>query len=196
MTDDRKLTEAEIEAFERDHFLADPTVSADQYPRLWNISAGMLYNRVVRALEPSPPEYLTVSLSPRHTDAELALAITEWNLLWEAAQFRRRLFSDEQLPVQLREIADRGDVNVVFVPKTASRYYEYARLFHLLPRSTIERHGLPLLRSGQWPYFSEFGEIGRYGGRRWCGRSPRTPTRFRGSGGRRCWMSGWASCAG
>ena len=34
------------------------------------------------------------------------------------------------------------------------------------------------------------------GGRRWCGRSPRTPTRFRGSGGRRCWMSGWASCAG
>src|ERR1700734_3877928 len=97
MTDDRKLTGAEIEAFERDHFLADPTVSADEYPRLWNISAGMLYNRVVRALEPSPPEYLTVSLRPRHIEAELALAITEWNLLWEAAQFRRRLFSDEQL---------------------------------------------------------------------------------------------------
>jgi hypothetical protein len=162
MTDDRKLTEAEIEAFERDHFLADPTVSADQYPRLWNISTGMLHNSVVRALEPSPPEYLTVPLSPRYTNDQLALAITEWNLLWEAAQFRRRLFSDEKLPLQVREIADRGDVNVVFVPKTASRYYEYAPLFHLLPRSTAERYGLPLLRSGQWPYFSEFGEIGRY----------------------------------
>jgi len=40
-------------------------------------------------------------------------------------------------------------VNVAFVPRTASRYYEYAPLFHLLPRSTVERHGLPLLRGGQ-----------------------------------------------
>jgi hypothetical protein len=62
----------------------------------------------------------------------------------------------------LREIADRGDVNIVFVPRTASRYYEYAPLFHLLPRAAIERHGLPLLRSGQWPYFAESGEINRY----------------------------------
>ena len=59
------------------------------------------------------------------------------------------MFSEEELPLPLREIADRGDVNVVFVPKTASRYYEYAPLFHLLPRSTVERYGLPLLRSGQ-----------------------------------------------
>jgi hypothetical protein len=36
MTDDRKLTEAEIEAFQRDHFLEDPAIPADQYPRLWN----------------------------------------------------------------------------------------------------------------------------------------------------------------
>ena len=35
----------------------------------------------------------------------------------------------------------------------------------------------------------------RSGGRRWCGRSPRTPTRSRGSGVRRCSMSGWATCA-
>ena len=163
MTDDRKLTEAEIEAFQRDYFLEDSAVPADQYPRLWNISAGMLYSHVVRALEPSPAEYVAVSLPPwGRTDVELSLAITEWNVLWEAAQFRRRMFSDEQLPLPLREIADRGDVNVVFVPKTASRYYEYAPLFHLLSRSTVERHGLPLLRSGQWPYFAEHGEIGRY----------------------------------
>ena len=62
MTDDRKLTEAEIEAFQRDQFLADPAIPADQCPRLWNISAGMLYDRLVRALEPSPAEYVTVSL--------------------------------------------------------------------------------------------------------------------------------------
>ena len=137
MTDDRKPTEAEIEAFERDDLLEDPAVPADQYPRLWNISAGMVYERVIRALDPSPPEYVTVPLPRwRQTDVELSLAITEWNVMWEAAQYRRRIFSEEQLPLQLREIADRGDVNVVFVPKTACRYYEYAPLFHLLPRSS------------------------------------------------------------
>ena len=62
MTDDRELTEAEIEAFQRAYFLEDPAVPADQYPRLWNISAGMLYSRLVRALEPSPAEYVAVSL--------------------------------------------------------------------------------------------------------------------------------------
>ena len=158
MTDDRELTEAEIEALERDDLLEDPAVSADQYPRLWNVSAGMIYERVLRALEPSPPEYVAVPLPPwRRTDVELALAIANWNMMWEAAQFRRRIFSEEELPLELREIADRGDVNVVFVPRTASRYYEYAPLFHLLPRSTVERHGLPLLRGGQWPYFAEGG---------------------------------------
>lgn len=163
MTDDRELTEAEIEAFERDSTLEDPGVSADLYPRLWNVSAGMIYRRVIRALEPSPPEYVTVAL-PRwhHTEAELTVAIAEWNMLWEAAQFRRRFFSEEQLPPQLREIADRGDVNVMFVPRTASRYYEYAPLFHLLPRAIVERHGLPLLRAGQWPYLAEGGWNGRY----------------------------------
>jgi hypothetical protein len=163
MTDDRELTEAEIEAFERDDLLEDPAVSADQYPRLWNISAGMLYERVLRTLEPTPPEYVTVPLPRwRHTDVELSLAITEWNVMWEAAQYRRRIFPEERLPLQLREIADRGDVNVVFVPRTASRYYEYAPLFHLLPRSTVARHGLPLLRGGQWPFFAESSRIDRY----------------------------------
>jgi hypothetical protein len=163
MTGDREFTEAEIEAFERDNLLENPTVSADQYPRLWNVSAGMIYQRVLRALEPSSPEYVTVSL-PRwgRTDVELGLAIANWNMMWEAAQYRRRVFSDEQLPLELREVADRGDVNVVFVPRTASRYYEHAPLFHLLPRSTVERHGLPLLRGGQWPYLAEGGWIGRH----------------------------------
>ena len=163
MTGDREFTGAEIEAFERDYFLEDLGVSADQYPRLWNVSAGMFYERVIRALEPSPPEYVTVSLSRwRRTDVELGLAIADWNMLWEAAQFRRRVFSEEQLPPQLREVADRGDVNVVFVPRTDSRYYEYAPLFHLLPRAAAERHGLPLLRGGQWPYLAEGGWIGRH----------------------------------
>jgi hypothetical protein len=164
MTGDRELTEAEIEAFERDDALEDPQVSADEYPRLWNVSAGFLYHGVIRALEPCPPEYVTVSLPGgwHQSSVELAVAVARWNMVWEAAQFRRRFFSEEQLPAQLLEVADRGDVNVVFVPRTASRYHEYSPLFHLLPRSTIERHGLPLLRGGQWPYLAEGSWIDRY----------------------------------
>jgi len=58
----------------------------------------------------------------------------------------------------LRKVADQGDVNVVFVPRTATRYYEYSPLFHLLSRSQAERHGLPLLRAGQWPFLAEAGQ--------------------------------------
>ena len=163
MTGDRELTEAEIEAFDRADYLASSTASADEYPRLWNVSAGMIYQRVLRTLEPSSPEYVAVPL-PHYgrTNVQLELAIAQWNMMWEAAQFRRLAFSEEELPPELCQIADRGDVNVVFVPKTASRYYEYAPLFHLLPRSTVDRHGLPLLRSGQWPYLAERGWVGRY----------------------------------
>ena len=160
MTDERELTEAEISAWEREHYLADPEVSADQFPRLWNISAGSIYQRVIRTLEPNSPEYVTVPLPPgAWGDDRLAMAVVKWNLMWEGAQFRRRMFSEEDLPPQLREIAERGDLNVIFVPKTDSRYYEYAPLFHLLPRPTVERYGLPLLRSGQWPYMAEIGRI-------------------------------------
>lgn len=76
----------------------EPAVSVGQYPRLWNVSAGMIYQRVLRALGPSPPEYVTVSL-PRwgRTDIDLDLAIAKWNMMWEAAQYRRRVFSDKQL---------------------------------------------------------------------------------------------------
>jgi hypothetical protein len=164
MTGDRELTAAEIEVFERDAVLEDPCrISADQYPRLWNMSAAPLYRAVIRAREPVPPEYVTVPL-PRvgRSSLELTGVIAQWNMLWEAAQFRRRFFSDEQLPAELREVADRGDVNVVFVPRTATRYHEYAPLFHLLPRSAVERHGLPLLRGGQWPFLAEFGWFDRY----------------------------------
>jgi hypothetical protein len=160
VTGDRELTAEEIEAFQRDALFEGPgALAADQYPRAWNVSAAHIYKRVVRAQAPIPPEYVTVPLPrPGPRARELSLAIAEWNMLWEAAQFRRRFFAEDQLPSELREVADRGDVNVVFVPRTATRYYEYSPLFHLLSRSQAERHGLPLLRAGQWPFLAEAGQ--------------------------------------
>jgi hypothetical protein len=166
MTDDRELTAAEIEAFQRETLFEDPaSVTADDYPRAWNLSAGSLYKRIVRPHVPTPPEYVTVSLPGADVGArelEVSGAIARWNMLWEAAQFRRRFFSEEDLPSGMREVADRGDVNVVFVPRTATRYHEYSPLFHLLPRATVGRHGLPLLRGGQWPFVAEPAPVDRY----------------------------------
>jgi len=149
---------------ERDHpFFADPVeVTAETYPSLRNISVGFIVNRVARALKPAPPEYVTLPLEGGISDAGHLVAVAKWNLLWESAQFRRRYFDDDELPAEVAQIADQGDVNVSFVPRTATRYYEYAPLYHLLSRSQAERHSLPLVRAGIWPYTAGIDQPDRY----------------------------------
>src|SRR5690348_14189153 len=88
----------------------------DMHPRLVNMSESFMYRAVVRAETPAPPEYVTVSL-PRSVmeDPRTTVAVSNWNLLWEAAQYRRRFFDEDDLPAPMYKIADRGDLNVVFV---------------------------------------------------------------------------------
>lgn len=153
--EDRPFTAAELEEFERERvFAPDEMLQPERFPRLFNLSAAFWYRAVIRPREPAPPEYVTVPLSGRYDEADLSIAVTRWNLLWEAAQLRRRFFDEDDLPEPLRSVADAGDVNVVFVPRSTSRYHEYAPLYHLLPRATLERFGLPLLTAGQWPYLA------------------------------------------
>lgn len=129
-------------------WLQDETLrTPEAYPALTNLSAGFLYRRTVRALNPEPPEYVTIL----DGSVEDQLAISHWNLLWEAAQFRRRMFDEKELPDWMAQIVDQGDRNVIFVPRTQSRYAELAPLYHLLPLSTLERYGLPVLARGIWP---------------------------------------------
>jgi hypothetical protein len=135
----------------------DEHASPDWYPRLGNISAAFIYCAVIRPDTPTRPEYVTMPMDiggrSRDEGAARIVAVARWNMLWEAAQFRRRFFDEDEdsKPPQMAKIADQGDINVVFVPRTDTRYYEYAPLFHLLPRATLQRFGLPMLRAGQWP---------------------------------------------
>ncbi len=85
-----------------------------------------------------------------------------WNMLWEAGQFRRRFFDEDEMPAPIAKIADLGDINAILVPRTKSRYFEYAPLFHLLPKSTLDRFGLPLLRRGQWPFINDYSNVDRF----------------------------------
>lgn len=158
---DAEPTAAEILQWRRDSvFMPEADAVPDEYPALRNMSAAFMYSAVIRPLEPTQPEFVTLPVGPGGSDSlEARLAISEWNLLWEAGQFRRRFFDLDDLPESMAKVADLGDVNVTFVPRSRSRYFEYAPLVHLLPRKTLEGFGLPVLRPGQWPFMADHSGI-------------------------------------
>ncbi len=154
-SEEHELTAAEMLAWRRnDALLPDADATPEEFPCLVNLSAGFLFSGVIRPLQPAPPEYVALSMA-QPLDLELAGAVGQWNMLWESAQFRRRFFDIDDLPKPISEIADLGDVNVTFVPRTRSRYFEYAPLLHLLPKHVLDMFGLPTLRSGQWPFLAD-----------------------------------------
>lgn len=158
--EDRELTAAErLEWRRKDTFIPADEATPDVYPSLRNISAAFMVNGVVRPLEPTQPEYATIAIDPglgSEENTKAAVAVGKWNTLWEAGQFRRRFFDEDELPEAMAEIADLGDINVTFVPRTSSRYYEYASLLHLLPKQMLEQFGLPALRGGMWPFVADY----------------------------------------
>lgn len=159
MGGEREPTAAEVLAWRRDAaFLPDAEATPARFPHLTNISAGFFFDGVIRPLEPARPEYVALEM-PHPSGLEMAAAVGQWNLLWEAAQFRRRFFDMDKLPGPMAAIADLGDLNVTFVPRTQSRYFEYAPLFHLLPKRVLDRFGLPTLRGGQWPFLADHADI-------------------------------------
>jgi hypothetical protein len=156
-------TAAQIEQWEREsRFASGDKLEPEMFPRMFNLSAGHMYRAIIRPEVPQRPEYLTLPLQPGATLIETQLAVGRWNMLWEAHQFRRRFFDEHELPAPLAAIADTGDVNLTVVPRTTSRYFEYAPLYHLLPRATLERFGLPLLHAGQWPYLAAHADHDRW----------------------------------
>lgn len=161
MSEEREPTAAEVEAWQRDNtFLPAEQATPEDHPELYNISAGMLFAGMVRPLEPELPDYAVIDME--HRSLELTGQVGIWNMLWEAAQFRRRFFEEGELPEPISRVADMGDINVIFVPRTRSRYFEYAPIYHLLPKATLDRFGLPLLRQGQWPFMADLGNMDRF----------------------------------
>lgn len=158
---EREPTAAEVEAWQReDIFLPAEEATADLHPALYNISAGMILGGVIRPTMPELPDYVAIAMD--RTGLEMAGQVGMWNILWEAGQFRRRFFDEEDLPAPIAKIADLGDINAILVPRTESRYFEYEPLFHLLPKATLERFGLPLLRRGQWPFMADYSGLDRF----------------------------------
>lgn len=159
MSAEPEPTSAETREWRRGSvFLPDAEATPDEFPRMGNLSAGFMYSGVVRPVEPTRPEYVSITI-PRTSSPELEVTVSEWNMLWESAQFRRRFFATDELPEPVAKIAELGDVNVTFVPRTRSRYFEYAPLLHLLPKKVLDMFGLPTLRGGQWPFMVDYSGI-------------------------------------
>ncbi|WP_121181617.1 sigma-70 family RNA polymerase sigma factor [Nocardiopsis sp. Huas11] len=161
LNEDQGPTAAEIEAWQRESFFLPPDeATPETHPALYNISAGMMFTGVVRPLDPQLPDYVAIPMDP--ASLELIARVGTWNMLWEAGQFRRRFFSGDDLPEPIAKIADLGDINTILVPRTRSRYFEYVPLLHLLPKDTLDRFGLPLLRGGQWPFMADHSDADRF----------------------------------
>lgn len=160
VTDGSEPSAAEIESWNRaDSFLSLEEATPDEFPSLDNMSAGFTYKRVIRPLSPKRPDYVAVEME---TAAKYRVDVIQWNSLWEAGQFRRRFFDVDDVSEPIKRIAELGDVNAIFVPRTESRYFEYAPLYHLLPRETLLRFGLPILRAGHWPFLADWVNLDRY----------------------------------
>lgn len=158
LAEETKLTASEVEEQNRNQFLSPADeCTPELYPYMSNMSAAFMYQAVLRSTDPDPVEYVTLRMDALVGEERLKkeLVVARWNLMWEAGQYRRRLFDYEELPEDIRKVADVGDVNVLFVPRTRSRYYEYAPLLHLLRRATLERFHLPLVRAGSWPFMMD-----------------------------------------
>jgi hypothetical protein len=117
-----------------------------------NISAAFMYDILPIPLERRPPELAYVRLPSGYGEGadHIRVALAMWNVAWEAGQYRQALFREEDFPPSLKPAAE-VEGNVYLMPRTQSRYIEYAPLYHLVPRRIAERHALPLLREGTWP---------------------------------------------
>ncbi|WP_026423609.1 hypothetical protein [Actinokineospora inagensis] len=146
-------------ADEYDHQLldTDPLADPDCYPTMRTISPGFMAKAVIEADDPQAPEYVTVPMNRDRGELWLRTAncVAQWNMFWESAQYRRLYFQEDELPPRLQALADLGENNLMLVPRTKSRFYEYSLHLHLLPKATLQRHGIPLLRGGTWPYLAQ-----------------------------------------
>jgi len=148
----------------RDTFLAsDDELDAAFYPTARNLSSAILYRFMPRPTKAEPLEYVYVPIPKRAKRTNAAFKtlsfVCDWNYAWEAAQLRHAMRMAD-CPANLAWLGRHKGRNIALVADDGlrSRYGVYQGLYHLLPRRTLERYGLPLLRRGHWPSaFPEWG---------------------------------------
>jgi hypothetical protein len=122
------------------------------FPELYTLSSAFFYQLIAVAKNPAPPEVVFVPVEDKRR-VDLVGVIASWNNLWEASQFRGELFKssryEDMAPEFVNFLRNLPQANIYLVPDTP--YDAYAPLFHLLPKSLLDRHGLPAVNRPLWP---------------------------------------------
>ncbi|ASR49528.1 hypothetical protein B4V02_23990 [Paenibacillus kribbensis] len=140
---------------ERQLLESDLTKSANEYsPTLRNISSAFIFQYVLVPDEAKNPEYVYIpeEYYSKEQTIELDGFISQWNMTWEMGQIRN-LFHEQDIPKNLSWLKRFREENIYLIPELKkNRFYAYSPLYHLLPARILIAFGLPLLRSGIWPY--------------------------------------------
>lgn len=143
----------------RHHIAEGDELAPERYPELGNMSAAFVYRFIPRPVVRKPFEYVYVPINPRmrprdDSDTRRFLAISQWNMAWEAGHLRHDMLEPD-LAAELPWLKNYEGQNLYLLPQVGfHRYDAFAALFHLLPRRTLERFSLPLLKKGVWPSIS------------------------------------------
>jgi len=106
-------------------------------------------------------EFVDVDIGPVSQSEDrlkLACAIFDWNMQWEGGPCRA--IDLDELPPELgflrkregEETPTSAPSDIVLVATSPDDvYHRWAPLYHLLPRATLQKFGLPIIRRGIWP---------------------------------------------
>ena len=89
-------------------------------------------------------------------ELKFSIALTEWNSMWEAGPLIPQVIDPKRFPRSLRWLLKVRDRNLRLVPRRPGHRYDgYAPLYHLLPGDVLRSAGLPLLKRGVWPHWTD-----------------------------------------
>lgn len=137
------------------HLASGDDLLPDRFPELTNLSAGFMFRAMPRPREAASPEFVYVDERAKAQGSDdwvrQQLFISNWNVAWEADRLRHEMFRD--VPPQLSWLTRLEGHNIYLLPKIGrTRYVAYQPLFHLIPKATLDRFGLPAFKRGVWPY--------------------------------------------
>lgn len=143
-----------------------------EFPTCRAISTGMLFRRRVLVYhgEAAKLEFVSVpmpALADWQAWAETYNRMNDWNCQWEGGPYRAFDLDDLTPPLaflrKMEASPSKGpESDIILLPSYPNDIYEkWAPLYHLLPRSMLKRHGLPVIARGAWPVVGGAWTVGK-----------------------------------
>jgi hypothetical protein len=156
----REEVEGFVKTVYRESIAAGDDLRPAHFPALIHIAAPPIFRFTVVRQDRLQPEFIYVPIEERSNGQGLNAVktsnfMTEWNIHWEAGEARHSI-EWRHVPRSLKWLQRHTDRNIYLVPRgRRHRYDGYAPLFHLIPEKILGRYGLPSIKEGLWPFFTQ-----------------------------------------